>query len=212
MVTQAANSDPVKATGDPFRALVAEGTFPILAVAADAERGGTVCLTSALRAFAPKLLPFRYRWTRAAKVALALEHVKNEIEERAPALLVVERGFRGQLGPVAREIARLAARYARDRGIRVVCMSIAHASERVLRARDERGKPTFRKAVAALLPRYPPLAACLAPQGRTRLRDASCWRRFRSFSAVFCLAHAAALDAWAATTRGRAGLPPNHSL
>ena len=53
---------------------------------------------------------------------------------------------------------------------------------------------TFRMATRSLLDRYPALRVALAPDGKLRLRDSDWWRRNRSLSAAFCLAHATVVE------------------
>lgn len=205
---QADGADSVKATpSDPLASLTAGIAFPILAVAADGRRSACVMMDAKLRVFSWSTRYFRDCGSPTEKVALALESIEHEIRERSPATLVLEETARTRLDQAALEIADRAAREARERGISVRRISVAEASSRI--AREE--KPTFRRAVVTLLPRYAVLQESLGTDGALGSVDIGRWREHRSLLAAVCLGHAVALDVILAAARQYWKGPPPSS-
>ena len=119
------------------------------------------------------------------RIELVLRRFEHECRLRAPETVVVEDDFDKHVNTLPRRIADRVAARASELGLHVRHLSLKHASANVMQSQG-----TFRKATRVLLERYPALREAFAPAGKVRLRDHDWWRRNRSLSAAYCLAHA----------------------
>jgi hypothetical protein len=119
------------------------------------------------------------------RIALVLRRFEEECRLRAPETIVVEEEFDKNVNTLPPRIAERVAARAKELGMHVHRVSLKRASAVILN-----GGGTFRRATRALLEQYPALHEAFAPDGKSRLRDHDWWRRNRSLSAAYCLAHA----------------------